>query len=166
MLEGQWGLSKEVTPYVGRFQRWQLNFHGRPITSSQCESLASVLESRLGSAEVIVQLDAVNDWVLRELLLRGVKASGLYDTSHGAGILPRVWAKANPNWKVGYAGGIGPMNVVEAVAAITQAAAGKEFWIDMETKLRSDASVTNGDYFDTVKCRLVLEKCAPLLSGC
>lgn len=163
MLAGQYGFSQEIAPLVPMFQRWQLNFHGQPVSRDEANSLGAVLTARLGNAEAIVQLDSQNDWILDQFLRDGIKASGLYDTSHGAGILPSEWPKANPNWKVGYAGGIGPANVVEAIDAITPAAGGQEFWIDMETKLRSDSGHGDRDFFDMKKCRRVLEECAAIV---
>ncbi len=140
------------------FGRMQLNFHGETIAETDAgreRVLASIknVYDVVGIPEVIVQLDGVNDWVLDGLLFRSVKASGLYDRSHGTGLKPDQWPAANRDWKVGYAGGIGPETVVDDVRAILAVAGGKPVWIDMESRL-----YTNGQ-FDLEKCRLVLEAC-------
>ena len=51
----------------------------------------------------------------------------------------------------GYAGGIGPLNIVEVLESIKQVANGRAVWVDMESSLRRVDS--NGvDVFDVDKC--------------
>ena len=80
-------------------------------------------------------------------LLKGVGV--LFDASGGRGIAPKAWPKA-PARMVGYAGGLNPSNVAEAVAAINLVSS--EYWIDMETGVRDE-----NDRFSLEKCRAVCE---------
>ena len=74
---------------------------------------------------------------------------GFQDGSGGRGVTCSRWmAPETPVF--GYAGGIGPENVVETVRAIS-AVCENDFWIDMETGIRT------GDRFDPDKCRKVCE---------
>jgi hypothetical protein len=73
----------------------------------------------------------------------------LFDASGGRGVTPDAWPRhPGGNRLVGYAGGIGPENVLEGLAAI--GAAGP-YWIDMESGVRT------GDRFDLELCRRVRE---------
>jgi hypothetical protein len=74
----------------------------------------------------------------------------LFDASGGRGIAPASWPSEPTTRLVGYAGGLGPANVAQAVAAIgTQCT---NYWIDMESGVR-DAD----DNFDLDKCCQVCE---------
>lgn len=146
-----------LTDSLHIFKRWQLNFHGEPITPAQGNNLRLALAGGREQREIIVQLDGVNNWVLDLLLSDGLRASGLYDTSHGAGVLPGEWPVPNAKWEIGYAGGLGPDNVVDELGLIAKSAKDQRFWIDMETKLRTTTG--DGDKFDLWKCKRVLELC-------
>ncbi len=71
----------------------------------------------------------------------------LFDKSGGRGTAPSRWPEESTGQYVGYSGGLGPDNVVEAVKKM---GAGN-FWIDMESGVRTD------DLFDTEKCWAVME---------
>lgn len=73
----------------------------------------------------------------------------LFDASGGRGVAPAAWP-AHPGRLVGYAGGIGPDNVLSVLAAGVGSAA--PYWIDMESGVRTD------DRFDLEKCRAVCEQ--------
>jgi hypothetical protein len=78
----------------------------------------------------------------------------LFDVSGGAGIQPKSWdAHAlTSSAFCGYAGGIGPDNVVDILERISWThPEGKPFWIDMEGNIRNDA-----DWLDLDKCEAVL----------
>jgi hypothetical protein len=87
--------------------------------------------------------------------------SMLLDESKGTGVLPKTWPPipTGTSYKIGYAGGIGPTNVSEVLSKIREVAAvgdQGEFWIDMESSLRSQK---NGrDVFDLDKCYKVIMK--------
>ncbi|MYM92421.1 hypothetical protein [Duganella vulcania] len=73
----------------------------------------------------------------------------LVDGSAGRGISPAVWGKPATRKEVGFAGGLGPANIVDEVSRIAQVAHGA-WWIDMEAKLRVD------DWFSIDAAREVL----------
>lgn len=74
----------------------------------------------------------------------------LYDCSGGRGIVTRVWPQGAPGVCRGYAGGLSPDNVADALAQIAPRA--PSFWIDMESDVR-DAH----DRLDLQRCRRVCE---------
>ncbi|MBQ8202441.1 MAG: hypothetical protein IJZ74_11815 [Clostridia bacterium] len=74
---------------------------------------------------------------------------GFQDASGGRGIVNTEWMTPKTEF-FGYAGGIGPDNVVETVKAI-QSVCPSDFWIDMESSIRTN------DKFDVEKCRLVCQ---------
>jgi hypothetical protein len=92
-----------------------------------------------------------------ELQRHGDKASVLYDPSGGRGRSPTAWPQQLYGGSVGYAGGIGPENVVEVLEDL---GARESFWIDMETKVRNDA-----DQLDLQKVEAVLLACQPFSEG-
>lgn len=72
----------------------------------------------------------------------------LYDVSGGRGIIPDSIPE-HPGWLVGYSGGIGPDTVIEYIKRIK---GNGNYWIDMETKVRTDG------WFDMDKVRDVCVK--------
>lgn len=81
--------------------------------------------------------------------------SYLFDKSGGKGEGPKQWPKRNFKFAdlgergnlVGYAGGLGPDNVLEALEQIADPG---RYWIDMESNVRTD------DWLDLDKCQAVL----------
>ena len=132
---------------LGLFRRIQLNIANRkdnPFTVSP--SL---------SKEVIIQQRSTNDV---ELFLNSVSAdryakfSMLLDASGGQGIDTAV--EIYPyDGKIGYAGGINPENVADKLTYLLKHVETGEFWIDMESGVRTD------DWFDLDKVRRVLAIC-------
>lgn len=79
----------------------------------------------------------------------------LIDVSGGRGIEYRFPTPGYPHDLIGFAGGITPQNVQAKLFDARDAAVGcKEFWIDMESGVRTD------DQLDMRKVRSVLETCA------
>ena len=138
--------------------RVQLNTHAEPHIS--CVAMFDWIAAR-SDKQFIIQLDGVNDHLLDAAVSRGLNAAGLFDCSHGAGILPVEWPRPR-HCEVyhGYAGGLGPDNVVAQISKIQGAIPGSlPFWIDMEGRVRNSA-----EQLDLAKVRSVLEACAPLVS--
>lgn len=75
----------------------------------------------------------------------------LVDASGGRGITPREWVNPKLMKRVGYAGGLYPNNVRTELAKIANVA-DSDWWIDMESSLRSDA-----DWFHLIRARDVIE---------
>ena len=83
------------------------------------------------------------------------KTSGLlplFDASGGRGVLTKDWPKPFEGCFCGYAGGLGPANIVEQLDNIKAAAGDSNIWIDMESRLRNDQ-----DEFDLGYCQKVVE---------
>jgi protein gp37 len=74
----------------------------------------------------------------------------LFDASGGRGIAPSDWPIATSTTFCGYAGGLCPGNVADAVKIIGQRAS--RYWIDMETGVRDQ-----DDRFSIALCRQVCE---------
>lgn len=160
------------------FQRVQLNFHAE---NTRCHPLDFCHAlSTMGDREFIFQIDgsggnehleAVND--AADCHNYRLKTVALFDLSGGAGVLPESWPKpiylnATPGphgegveqWAYhGYAGGLSPDNLAVQIPLIAQAADGARFWIDMETRVRSD----DDRQFDLGKVRKALEIAAPFV---
>lgn len=74
----------------------------------------------------------------------------LFDTSGGRGLLPDFWPRPPSGQFAGYAGGLGPDTIEEALAGIQKAVpAGNRYWLDMESAIRTD------DWLDLDKCEAV-----------
>ena len=132
-----------------RFDRTQINVadgetvvHETDIRPGRAAIFAEAI-SAAGGAIIQCRRDFPNDPTV----------SWLYDRSGGRGEEPASWsANAQDSAAfVGYAGGIGPGNVLDILVRIEQAhPAGKPFWIDMEGNVRTH------DRFDLDKCEAVL----------
>lgn len=83
-------------------------------------------------------------------------ASYLLDASCGAGIDTPIEIVTSPGVHIGYAGGIGPDNVEGKLRTLLEHPTDDKFWIDMETRVRTE------DWFDLDKVEQVLEICAYL----
>lgn len=149
--------------YLAGFERVQLNFHGETLPHNRRLFLDALLA--FGDRQIIFQVDGANGLErLREIWhadpagdFNGVP---LFDLSHGAGVSPGSWPEPiAPGVYHGYAGGLGPENIVEEIGRIAQVAGDARVWVDMETKIRS----SRDRIFDLTKVEAVLEACAPLI---
>lgn len=142
------------------FKRVQLNLAERKDNPDYCWIPLIIRQ------ELIVQQRAELELPLFENTLKKWKAgpfphrdtiSALLDSSGGRGLdTPlKVWPS---NGKIGYAGGINPDNVAEKLSFLLQNVRMGEFWIDMESGVRTD------DWFDIDKVRRVLEICEPIIN--
>lgn len=88
----------------------------------------------------------------REAFPDDARIDWLHDVSAGEGVMPAFRPTPGGAVFAGYAGGLGPENVATELAAIARThPAGRPFWIDMESKVRTD------DVFDLGKCEVVVE---------
>jgi hypothetical protein len=142
-------------PPVWQFaSRLQINTHAQEHVS---RAAAIARMGLISHKRFIFQLDGVNDHLLDAALGMGMNAGGLFDCSHGAGLLPVAWPSSRERrGYFGYAGGLGPENVVEQIGMIWKARGDHDFWIDMEGRVRDEE-----EHLDLGKVRKVLELCAP-----
>lgn len=87
------------------------------------------------------------------------QVSALLDVSGGRGKVLNYFPEPPKGLPVGYAGGIGPDNVVEIIERVCAIPGEAETWIDMESGVRTD------DAFDIDKVWRVLERAAPYVKG-
>lgn len=141
--------------YFYIFSRCQLNLCVRGLF----DELRKVLPP-LFCREVIVQMNTPE--LLRQYLSGGSpdKMSFLLDASGGRGIDSPINIVTSPGIHIGYAGGIGPDNVEMKLRKLLEYPSNERFWIDMETRVR-----TEDDWFDLDKVERVLEICAPIINN-
>lgn len=157
LLNANWAAMDEQMKDVWHiFQRVQINTHGQPH-SYNMGFFDFVGHWGRSGKEFILQYDTANYHLLVDAAYTAKNVSTLYDMSHGAGTLPSQWPQSHKVFKNGYAGGLGPANVEQELHRIAQAAGNSPFWIDMETKIRSNAD----ELFDLEKCREVLDLMVP-----
>jgi len=160
-----WGDHHWLSPsnVATMFSRFQLNFSAR--REGYDEEVLNSLFSRWLYAfakPMITQEHAGNDGVTeilqdqdqthyRSYRLHQV----LHDASGGRGVAPDVVPQPVAGMLNGYAGGIGPDNVIDRLNAV-EAAVGRGYcWIDMENSLRDE-----NDQFDLDRATSVLEQVA------
>jgi hypothetical protein len=136
-----------VTECARNFGRIQLNLKAVNVDLTALES--AVL--RRPEQVVITQHNQANRHIWSELVGCANHAV-LFDESGGNSISPEVWPVPLPGKQCGYAGGLGPSNLLQELDWIETAAEGQPFWIDMEGSLRSSA-----DQFDMQLARNCLE---------
>jgi hypothetical protein len=138
-------------------QRVQVNTHAERHISTVglIQSLQRLTIWATQSKEFIFQWDGVNDHLAYAAHGCNINTSALFDTSGGAGILPGSWPHNPAPFPCGYAGGLGPDNVVGQVKKI-EAICPHDYWIDMERRVRTpdDSSL------DMDAVRKVLKECA------
>lgn len=138
LLKGE--LNWDHVPTVARLgQRVQINTHAEAHESAtgMAENMLAVSGSASNTKRFIFQWDGINGHNAMAAMSMGVNAAILFDASGGAGLLPEAWPRALSGIPCGYAGGLGPDNVVEQVNLIAKASRGEQFWIDMERRVRT-----------------------------
>jgi len=158
-LLGQWpDLDRVSEGFASNFQRFQLNTHAQPHRYS--ESFFKQLERLNDNCQsVIFQLDGKDGNKLASAAIQWSKTNnifGLFDLSHGAGLLPTEWPEPIPHLVCGYAGGLSPENVTSQLSIIEKATKGPT-WIDAETRLFSGG----GKQFDLKLVEAFLEAAKP-----
>ena len=133
-------------------------------TSSMAASVPPVFDlmARYPEIEFILQKNEETEPLWRGILETGgdhgtlpENVTMLLDESKGTGVMASSWPNPPEGYDVGYAGGIGPVNIKSILEIISGKARGRAVWIDMESSLRSDK---NGeDVFDTDKCIKCIE---------
>ena len=134
------------------FERVQLNLDSK----SMFDVLHRITKTK---KEVIVQMRTA---ALCKQFLDGGNPEGmsyLIDFSGGRGLDTPVEVVNVPGVHVGYAGGIGPGNVGQKLRGLLTYPFDGEFWIDMETCVRTN------DKFDLDKVEQVLKICDHILNA-
>lgn len=137
-------------PYI--FNRCQLNI----ATSKENPDSFELCEDAFLFDEIILQQMSVDDCDLYFNSNANKCVTVLLDASGGEGIDTPI--RVLKGSKVGYAGGINPDNVAEKLTFLMENEQVGDFWIDMESGVRTD------DWFDIDKVRRVLEICEPIIN--
>lgn len=109
--------------------------------------------------EIIMQMHTPE---LCERFLQGEhpkNMSYLLDASGGQGIDTSIQVLNVPTVHIGYAGGIGPENVEEKLRLLLDSDNKGRFWIDMETRVRTD------EWLDLDKVEAVMKTCDVILKN-
>jgi phosphoribosylanthranilate isomerase len=117
------------------FSRYQLNFNStkNPACKEFIDSLGRCTTNQ------ILQFNKANyDLCQKVIEINNPNIHFLYDGSGGRGVLPENWQGVVPNHFTGYAGGLNPDNLEEALININKAVGDNEIWIDTETGVRTD----------------------------
>tara|TARA_R100000458_G_C8274609_1_gene249595 strand:- start:2383 stop:3102 length:720 start_codon:yes stop_codon:yes gene_type:complete len=136
-------LNNKLKISLGGFQRVQLNFHGLDYTELLMQAtVQQFLETQEEhKRNVIFQFDGVNDNFITKRfdINKFPHIEYLFDTSSGAGILPTTFPMPYSGVTCGFAGGLGPESINETLLTFKEVLSpNKHFWIDMETKVRTD----------------------------
>lgn len=147
-------------PSVADFaQRIQINTHGYNYSDSRQVDFDWPLQD-LKSKWFIFQWTPVGEMLSNSARGKEYQVSGLFDRSGGNGILPTLgWASSRYfPFPMGYAGGLGPDNVVEQLHQIMYHSRESQFdtWIDMEKRVRTE----DDSQLDLARVRRVLERVA------
>lgn len=149
-------LNWNEVPVIARVaQRVQINTHA-VIHAVSAEMFRNL--DLLGRKQFIFQADGVNANHAPACIGKGIDAAILFDTSGGAGEVPGSWPAQHESVPCGYAGGLGPHNVVQQLAKI-EAATTRPYWIDMERRVR----VEDDSRLDDVAVVSVLEQVERLM---
>lgn len=152
--DGYWNkVNNHMFNTLGLFKRVQLNVANRTDNPYRLASTPN------RHTEVIIQQKGIHDIEMFEHS-KWMNVSVLLDASGGQGIdTPiKVLPNAGKPFKVGYAGGFNPDNVAEKLTFLMENEQVGDFWIDMESGVRTD------DWFDIDKVRRVLEICEPIIN--
>lgn len=151
---GNWSFLDDRPEFSGYFTRFQLNFHSYLHKIKDMDKFVEGFKDpRLSFCkQFIFQLDDVNNEILEVAQKNDINAAGLFDTSGGAGVLPKEWPESLREY-CGYAGGLGPQNLREQMELLDTVVGDRTVWVDMETHVRD----YDNDDFDYEKCRQCLE---------
>lgn len=120
--------------------------HAARVQVNGVLSLDEIQELAPFASELIVQYNDSNQHLIDAACF---KVSLLMDSSGGRGFSPSRWSRPTTPKKVGFAGGLGPLNLAAQLPLIADVA-GENSWVDMETRLRHD------DWFDVALARQCL----------
>lgn len=124
--------------------RLQINVNNRktPLNKSQIQNTIN----KLSNTKIIIQNNDANSDIVN------LFKNNLFDKSGGEGKSPDNWPNYINGVFCGYAGGLGPDNIIVELPQIEKAANNNDYWIDMENNIRTN------DLLDLNKCEYVLSK--------
>ncbi len=117
-----------------RFGRIQLNYAFNKIDN---DDLIRSGINRVNPQKVITQYFPANEHLWDKVLNGVANHQVLFDTSRGKGVLPKAYHAPLYSVICGYAGGLGIHNLDTELPKIARAAMSYDYWIDMESSLRT-----------------------------
>ncbi len=136
VLIGKTGdLSMSLNGLEYMFGRIQINTHG---ISEKKDLYAFCRVVEMLNRAVLIQMDGENDGMYKYLRQQDCDIYPFFDLSHGCGVLPESWPRPMNRRYGGYGGGLGPDNLEKQLERIAAIVGSRPFWVDMETKVRSD----------------------------
>lgn len=158
LLRGFWQIMSIACRSLSSWPRLQMN--GIPTTPAawmQEPILGNLMGKWILQAKTVDEVKALAGASLPNGKPLGAHADVLFDPSGGRGVSAigeirelAAWvAKEKPPVRIGFAGGLGPNNIEQALDATS---ALEDFWLDMESGVRTD------DRFDLVLVEHVLKK--------
>lgn len=154
LLTGTLNLSELPQDLLGFTKRIQINTHAEQHVSTiaMFDKMSEI--DQIDSKDFIFQWDDVNNHLAFASLSYSQDPSILFDLSHGAGVLPSKWPSPVDGFPCGYAGGLGPENIVEQLNKIHYVTDTRTYWVDMEGRVRTE----DGLNLDMDKVRSVLQQ--------
>ena len=151
---GRWGtLDLHLDGQLNKFRRIQLNIAEREDNPKRVclpmYSFQEIVIQTKNSDKLDIYKETVNMYNSKQF-------STLIDASGGCGIDTPLKV-CHSKGKIGYAGGINPDNVADKLRFLLKNISMGEFWIDMESGVRTD------DWFDIDKVEDVLKTCRMVL---
>lgn len=142
-------VENKIEEIAKHFKRIQLNLRFKQFTTEEIKKSIDDTPDQV----IITQHNEANKNLYKSVYSQFGNHAILFDTSGGRGVADNnQWTEPLPNVLCGYAGGLGPDNVASQLQIINKLVEGKDFYIDMEGKLRNDK-----DQFDLSKCEEVLK---------
>jgi len=137
-------IERTLEELIVNFDRLQIN--GK-VSVEEAQKICDLFPSH----KIIVQYSSLNTNLH---LVKRKNLEFLFDFSGGKGISPECWfiPKEYEEYNFGFAGRLGLENIENELEKILKATK-KDFWIDMETKLRDE-----NDFFNVNKAKKILEK--------
>lgn len=158
----------KIGPLIQLADRVQINVaEDFWATSSPEKYRAACITAQAISRPVIIQSRDLAGWPDVEHFWPGASrmVPFLFDRSAGAGVESLAWPVPSPGRLVGYAGGLGPVNVAELCSCLAETA-GARVWLDMETRIREPFQVQQSlqldhdppapTFLSIAKCRQVM----------
>jgi phosphoribosylanthranilate isomerase len=142
LAQNENSIALSLLPFVNRVQ---INFLYKEHQVEQLENLCQkfphinfITQHNNRNAELHKKIFSLNHQIL-------------FDQSGGRGIETTEWESPLENKICGYAGGLGPNNIIKQLSLIKNVA-NRPFWIDMEGKIRTN------DILDLNLCKEILYK--------
>lgn len=145
---------KRLLALAEKFGRVQLNTIGKENDEQMFKQLITLLSRNENRTCVLLQWNKHNEELCRRLRFEH-NFEVLVDSSGGRGKVPTGWPMLTEFdvRRVGYAGGLGPLNILEQLPQIYAASQERTFWVDMEQSLRDE-----NDDFVLERCKQVLDQ--------